>query len=88
MYFFHISFQKYISGALRLKTRKEGLNNNCFQRRFPCLPPCWVPCKPYASIDVMVASTQVGQAFFTVCPLLPLVGRALDFISNASNHYI
>ena len=79
---------KTASGALRLNMRREGLNDNCCLGRFPCLPPCWAPCTPCASIrGPMYPSTHQVERPSCHDSLLPLVGRALDFKSNDSNHF-
>ena len=75
LYANHIIF-KTGSGARRLNTRREGLNDKCLPGRFPYLPSCWAPCNPCASIEVMVSSTQEVRR--RCIPLLPLIGRALD----------
>ena len=76
---------KATSGALRLNTRREGMDDNFFLGWCPCLPPCWAPCTDVPLSGVMVTSTQTGGVSSRTFPsLLPLVGRALDFKSNGS----
>ncbi len=81
--YIHIHF-KTRSGALRLNTRREGLNNTGFPGRFPCLPPCWSPCTdvPLSRSLLQAPSRWVGKTL--IIPFFLLLAERLTsyHISN------
>ena len=53
--------------------------NTGFPGRFSCLPPCWAPCISMCLSWSHGCKHPAGEAHGWFLPLLPLVGRALDF---------